>query len=673
MRLIQKDKERINPKKERGTEMNDRKRELVDILNKWAYEYYVLDNPTVSDKEYDALYDELRKLEEESGEVYADSPTRRVGGEPIKGFAKHKHIARLFSLDKSVTEEEVLSFIKRVEKAAEEAKVKPDYTVEYKFDGLTVCLTYDKGKFVRATTRGNGVEGEDVTAQVLTIPSFPLKISYPNALEVRGEAVIRLSVLEAYNRTASEPLKNARNAAAGAIRNLDPKITKLRRPEIYFYDVNYASGGEEFSQTEAHDFLVREGFKVFPYFKICQTGEDVLKALREIERERRVIDVLTDGAVIKVNGEALRAEMGFTDKFPRWAMAYKFEAEEVTTLVNDVVWQVGRTGKLTPLALLEPVELAGATVSRATLNNYGDIARKDVKIGSRVLVRRSNEVIPEILGATEHGADCREIEKPSVCPACGARIEEVGAHLFCPNRDCKERVVAKLDHYASKNAMDIEGLSESTALLLTEKKGVQSFSDLYRLTAEDLSDLEGFKTKKIQNLLSAIEKSKTVSLDRFIFAIGIGGVGRVAAKDLASRFTSLGNLRNASMKELLALENVGEITANLIVEFFRDERNLAELAALQEVGVAPVWAEEKKEGVFLGEFVVLTGTLTSYKRSEAQKLIEERGGVCQSSVTAKTTLLLAGEDAGSKLEKAKKLGVRIIDETEFNRLLQGNG
>ncbi len=649
--------------------MHDRKRELVDILNKWAYEYYVLDNPTVSDKEYDALYDELKRLEEESGEVYPDSPTRRVGGEPIKGFEKHTHIARLFSLDKSVTTEELGAFLTRVQKLAGK---EVEYTVEYKFDGLTVCLTYDKGAFVRATTRGNGVVGEDVTAQVLTIPSFPLKIKYQGTLEVRGEAVIRLSVLEEYNRTATEPLKNARNAAAGAIRNLDPKITRLRRPEIYFYDVNYTSEGEEMSQTQAHEFLTSEGFKVFPYFKVCKNGEEVLTAIEEINEQRRKIDVLTDGAVIKVNDGALREELGFTDKFPRWAMAYKFEAEEVTTLVKDVVWQVGRTGKLTPLAVLEPVELAGATVSRATLNNLGDIARKDVKIGSRVLVRRSNEVIPEILGATEHGENSREIEKPNLCPSCGGTVIENGAHLFCLNRDCRQRIVAKLAHYASKNAMDIEGLSDSTAGLLAEKKGVKNFSDLYRLTADDLADLEGFKNKKINNLLGAIEKSKTPTLDQFIFAIGIGGVGRVAAKDLASRFLSLDNLQKATFEELVALENVGEITANGILEFFRDERNLEELISLKEAGVLPTWSTEKKEGIFSGESVVLTGTLSGYKRSEAQKLIEARGGVCLSSVTAKTTLVLAGEDAGSKLEKAKKLGIKIIDEAEFNQLLQEN-
>ena len=505
--------------------------------------------------------------------------------------------------------------------------------------------------------------------QALTIKSFPLKISYQGVLEVRGEAVIRLSVLDKYNETAAEPLKNARNAAAGAIRNLDPKITELRKPDIYFYDVNYRSDEGLISQTEAHEFLKKEGFKVFPYFKVCNTFEEVVSAIAEVERERKTLDVLTDGAVIKINDPAPREEMGYTDKFPRWAMAYKFEAEEVTTKLKDVVWQVGRTGKLTPLALLEPVELGGATVSRATLNNYGDILRKDVKIGSRVLVRRSNEVIPEILGATEHTATSVEVVKPSVCPACGTELTETGAHLFCPNRLCKPRIAAKLDHYAGKNAMDIDGFSESTTNLLIEKKGVKDFSDLYRLTKEDLSDLDGFKDKKIGNLLQAIEKSKTPTLDAFFYAIGIDGVGRVAAKDLAARFKSVENLKNATVEELIALENVGEITANSIVEYFQDEANLLELTALTAAGVTPVWSEEKKEGIFLGESVVLTGTLSGYKRSEAQKLIEERGGVCQSSVTAKTTLVLAGEEAGSKLEKAKKLGVRIIDEAEFKKMI----
>ena len=649
--------------------MSDRQREITDILNKWSHEYYVLDNPTVSDKEYDELYDELKKMEAESGVVYPDSPTRRVGGEPIKGFEKHAHLARLYSLDKSVTDEELTAFLTRVNKAETETNLKTDYTVEYKFDGLTVCLTYDNGRFVRATTRGNGIEGEDVTAQVLTIRSFPTVISYTGRLEVRGEAIIRLSVLDEYNRTAAEPLKNARNAAAGAVRNLDPKITASRRVEIYFYDINYLSDGVELSQVEAHEFLLKEGFAVYPYFKVCKTIDEVRAAVREIETQRREIDVLTDGAVIKADNPRLREEMGFTDKFPRWAIAYKFEAEEVTTRVLDVVWQVGRTGKLTPLAHLEPVELGGATVSRATLNNYGDIIRKDVKIGSRVLVRRSNEVIPEILGATEHTQDSKEIEKPCVCPACATPLVETGAHIFCPNRDCKPRVVARLDHYASKNAMDIEGFSESTAELLSEKNGVKNFADLYRLTEADLADLEGFKEKKIRNLLTAIDKSRRPALDAFLFAIGIDGVGRVAAKDLASRFKSVENLKKATVEELIAMENIGEITARDITAYFQDEENLCQLTALEQAGVVPVWEETETDGVFSGESVVLTGSLAGYKRSEAQKLIEARGGVCLSSVTSKTTLVIAGEDAGSKLEKAKKLGVKIIDEAEFTRLL----
>ncbi len=644
----------------------DKQRQLIDQLNKWAYEYYVLDAPTVADKEYDALYDELVRMERESGVVEPDSPTRRVGGEPIKGFEKHTHIARLYSLDKAVSKEELLAFFNRVDKGAAGEK---EYTVEYKFDGLTVCLTYDKGKFIRATTRGNGVVGEDVTAQVLTVKSFPLTISYQGLLEVRGEAIIRLSVLDKYNQTAAEPLKNARNAAAGAIRNLDPKITAARGVEIYFYDINYASEQAATSQTEAQAFLKKEGFKVFPYFRVCKTGEEVLAAIAEVERERKGLDVLTDGAVIKLNNEVLREELGFTDKFPRWALAYKFEAEEITTLLNEVIWQVGRTGKLTPLALLDPVELGGATVARATLNNFGDIKRKGVKLRARVLVRRSNEVIPEILGATEYYPDSREVEKPVVCPACGAALEEVGAHLFCPNRLCEPRIVAALDHYASKNAMNIDGFSESTALQLFQRKGVKTPSDLYRLTGEDLSDLEGFKEKKINNLLAAIEQSKTPKLDAFIYAIGIDGVGRVAAKDLAARFQSVENLQKATAAELVEMENIGEITASDILAYFQDENNLAELAALREQGVRPVWSSEKKEGVFSGEFVVLTGSLANYKRSEAQKLIEERGGVCQSSVTAKTTLVVAGAEAGSKLEKAKKLGVKIIDEGEFTKML----
>ncbi len=640
---------------------------LIETLNKWAYEYYVLDNPSVEDREYDRLYDELKKLEEQTGEVRFDSPTRRVGGEPLKGFTRHKHIARLYSLDKSVSFDELDAFFARVGKATDA----DEYTVEYKFDGLTMCLTYENGAFVRATTRGNGVEGEDVTAQCLTIKSFPLRIDYRGTLEVQGEAVMRLSVLEEYNKTAKEQLKNARNAVAGAIRNLDPKVTAERKPEILFYNVNYMSEGLLDTQTEHFEFLKKNGFKVFPFVRVCKGADAVRAAIGEIEVGRRELDVLTDGAVIKLNDCTVREGLGYTDKFPRWAMAYKFEAEERETTVTDVVWQVGRTGKLTPLALVEPVELAGATVKKATLNNFGDLTKKDVKVGSRVLIRRSNEVIPEILGAIGHTDGSTEIEKPKFCPACGSAVEEVGANLFCPNKYCRPRIIGKIEHFAQKDAMDIEGLSEMTAGQLHDTLGLKQCSELYSLTAEDLARLDGFKDKKITNLLNALQKSKTVSLDRFIFALGIDGVGKVAAKDLAKEYGSIAALSSADKDGLVSLENIGEITAEAICGWFADADNSEEVNRLLSAGISPTVAAAKApvDGVFAGQFVVLTGTLENYKRSEAQKLIEERGGECQSSVTAKTTLVIAGEAAGSKLDKAKKLGIKIIDEATFTEML----
>lgn len=628
----------------------DRVDYLIKTLNQWAYEYYVLDNPSVPDREYDKLYDELKRLEEETGEVRFDSPTRRVGGEPMKGFERHTHIARLYSLDKSVSYDELDAFFTRIGKAVEN----PEYTVEYKFDGLTMCLTYENGRFVRATTRGNGVVGEDVTAQCLTIKSFPLTIDYKGVAEIQGEAVIRLSVLEKYNQTAKEQLKNARNAVAGAIRNLDPKITAERKCEILFYNVNFLSDGFLETQEEHFGFLKKNGFKVYPFLRVCKSVEEVRSAIEEIEFERKNIDVLTDGAVIKLNDCTAREALGYTDKFPRFAIAYKFEAEERETVVNEIKWQVGRTGKLTPLALVEPVDLGGATVRKATLNNFGDLTKKDVKVGSRVLIRRSNEVIPEILGAVAHAEGSVPVSKPEKCPFCGSKVVENGANLFCPNRFCRPRIIGKVEHFAQKDAMDIEGLSEMTAGQMYDNLDLRNCSRLYALNSEDLEKLDGFKDKKIKNLLTAIEKSKSVSLDRFIFALGIDGVGKVAAKDLAKYFKSLENLAKADREELLSLENIGEVTAEAIVNWFKDEDNAKEVKNLLNSGITPKVKENKSvSGVFSGEFVVLTGTLSTLKRSEAQKLIEERGGECQSSVTAKTTLVIAGESAGSKLDKAK--------------------
>lgn len=644
-------------------------RELVDVLNKYAYEYYVMDNPTVSDKQYDELYDELRELESSTGEVLFDSPTRRVGGEPISAFKKHEHIERLYSLDKATSTEELQAFFQRIIKAI---GYFPEFTVEYKFDGLTVCLTYNEGKFVRATTRGNGAVGEDVTAQVLTIKSYPMKIAYTGVCEVKGEAVMRLSVLEKYNKTAAEPLKNARNAVAGAIRNLDPKETERRKPEILFYDVNYIDDDSVRSQLSGIDFLKNNSFKVFDFLRVCNDEQSVFAAIDEIEKGRKTLDVLTDGVVIKVNDFAVRDILGATEKFPRWAIAYKFEPEETTTMLRDVVWQVGRTGKLTPLAVLDPVELCGVTVRRATLNNFGDVARKGVKINSRVLIHRSNEVIPEILGTTEYFADSADVVKPAVCPECGSPTEEIGANLFCTNKECKKRVVLSLASFASKEAMNIEGFSEATAELLYDKVGVRKFSDLYALTREQLLALDGVQDKKADNLLKAIEKSKNTELARFIFALGIDGVGKKTAKDLAKKFKSLENIAAAPIEEIISVQDVGDVIADNVFRYFADGDNLAELKRLEQAGVIAGYADTTVGDLFKGEKIVLTGTLSKYKRSEAQKIIESLGGEVSGSVSKNTTMVLAGEEAGSKLDKARALGIRIIDENEFDEMIKNS-
>ncbi len=648
---------------------NKRMRELVDVLNKYAYEYYVMDNPTVSDKQYDELYDELRELEASTGEVLFDSPTKRVGGEPISAFKKHEHIERLYSLDKATSTEELQAFFQRVIKAI---GYFPEFTVEYKFDGLTVCLTYNEGKFVRATTRGNGAVGEDVTAQVLTIKSYPMKIAYTGVCEVKGEAVMRLSVLEKYNKTAAEPLKNARNAVAGAIRNLDPKETERRKPEILFYDVNYIDDDSIRSQLSGIDFLKNNSFKVFDFLRVCKDEQSVFAAIDEIEKGRKTLDVLTDGVVIKVNDFSVRDILGATEKFPRWAIAYKFEPEETTTMLRDVVWQVGRTGKLTPLAVLDPVELCGVTVRRATLNNFGDVGRKGVKINSRVLIHRSNEVIPEILGTTEYFADSTDVVKPAVCPECGSPTEEIGANLFCTNKECKKRVVLSLASFASKEAMNIEGFSEATAELLYDKVGVRKFSGLYALTREQLLALDGVQDKKADNLLKAIEKSKNTELARFIFALGIDGVGKKTAKDLAKKFKSLENIAAAPIEEIISVQDVGDVIADSVFRYFADGDNLAELKRLEQAGVIAGYADATVGDLFKGEKIVLTGTLSKYKRSEAQKIIESLGGEVSGSVSKNTTMVLAGEEAGSKLDKARALGIRVIDENEFDEMIKNN-
>ncbi len=635
-------------------------KELIAQLNKYAYQYYVLDEPTVSDKQYDELYNELLALEKENGTVFPDSPTRRIGGEPIKEFKPHTHLKKLYSLDKCNSFDELREWDAKIKKIAPDAV----YTLEYKLDGLTLSLTYENGYFKGAATRGNGETGEDVTAQVSTIKSIPLSVPYKATFEAQGEGIMRLSALKKYNETASEPLKNARNGVAGAIRNLDPKVTASRNLDIIFYNVNYIEGKDISSQRESIAFLKDNGFKTEMLF-VSQDIEEIIGRINSVDR--KALDFLIDGMVIKVDDIRLREKLGYTDKFPRWAMAYKFEAEETTTVLKDVVWNVGRTGKLTPLASLEPVELCGATVSRATLNNYGDIVRKKVKKGSRVFVRRSNDVIPEILGVAEDNGGT-EIQKPEVCPACGAKLVEEGALLFCPNESgCPPQITGRIEHFVSKDCMDIRGISEKSVAQLYEKLDVRSVTDLYYLKADDVARLDGYKDKKIENFISSVEKSKSVSLDRFINALGIENVGKKTARDLALRFKSMNALMDAERETLLEIEDIGEVVADSITSYFGKHRALIE--KFREIGIDPKIEQQTANGAFSGKKFVLTGTLPTYTRSEATKLIENAGGEVASSVSKDTDYVLAGDNAGSKLEKARQKGIKIISEKEFISLL----
>lgn len=645
----------------------DRMHELVKQLNDHAYRYYVLDDPIISDGEYDRLYDELVALEKRSGVVLPDSPTIRVGDKPLSKFEQVRHRGKLFSLDKCQSKEEMLAWLKKLDVNGQ----MPLCSVEYKFDGLTINLTYENGVLTQAATRGNGEIGEVVTAQVRTIKSVPLSIPYKGVLEVQGEGIMTLSALAAYNeRQDVVPLKNARNGVAGAIRNLDPQITAERKLDMICYNVNYIEDINFRDGRQMLEFLRQNNFKLSSYCKYCKTPQEVLSALDEIESRRDSLDFLIDGAVVKVDDTAMREELGYTQKFPRWAMAYKFAAEEATTTVRDVIWQVSRTGKLNPLAVLDPVDLAGVTVSRATLSNLSEIRRKDIKIGSRVFIRRSNDVIPEITGIAAHTENSREIIPPSVCPACGAPVIQDGIFLKCSNvRACANTIVSALSHFCERDAMDIEGLSDKTLELLYGLGKVKAFHDIYALKEEDFDEVEGFKDKRTGNLLTAIEKSKATTLARFLYAIGIPNIGKKSAGQLEEAFRTLEGVMNAGKEDLVALDDFGEIMAEGVLSYFADEHNREEINALLRAGIT-FREKELRQGVFSSMRVVLTGSLSSMKRSKAKEEIEARGGSVADSVSKTVDLVVAGEEAGSKLDKAKKLGIKIIGEEEFLSMLR---
>lgn len=655
-------------------------KELIDELNRYSYEYYVLDSTSISDKEYDKKYDDLVKLEKETNIVLPYSPTQRVGDVILSEFQKYTHKGRLWSLDKSQNLEGIKEWDARNRRILEEynsthqdklPQIK--YVLTKKFDGLTVNCTYDKsGVLVKAATRGTGVVGEDITAQAKTIKALPLKIDNDHTIEVHGEAIMTRTAFEEYNKKSENPLKNLRNGAAGALRNLNVRETAKRNLSAFFYDVGYNEGPSFKTYIQMMDFIKEMGLPIDDYIKVCETVEQIEEELKFIESIRSNLDYDIDGVVIAIDDIATRDVVGYTVKFPKWAIAYKFEAEEATTRLLDVEWNVGRSGRVTPTAILEPVELAGVTVKRATLNNMDDIHRKGVRIGCDVFVRRSNDVIPEIMGVVEQTLEnSREIEAPVNCPHCGSELVQDGVHYFCDNTlSCKPQMVKSIVHFGSREAMNIAGFSEKTAEQLFEKLQIKSIADLYRIKKDDLLNLDKFAEKKAQNLINAIEKSKKCDLSSFIYSLGIPNVGKKTATDLVKRFKTLNNIQKAKEEELMAVPDIGGIVAKSILEFFKEEKIVSSINELLELGVKPHYEEEEvSENPFNEKTVVVTGTLKNYTRTGIKEKLESLGAKVSGSVSKKTDYLLAGEAAGSKHDKALELGVRIINEEEFEQIL----
>ena len=655
--------------------------ELVELLNKYAYEYYSLDNPSVSDKEYDSKYDELKALEEETGYVLPYSPTQRVGDVVLQGFNKYTHKARLWSLDKAQSFDEIKDWHNRNVKFVNEMNSRGEnlpelrYVITKKFDGLTINLTYNEdGILQTAATRGNGETGEEVTAQVKTIKEIPLRTSKGDLFEVHGEAIMTVEAFDKYNATSETPLKNLRNGAAGALRNLNVKETARRGLSAFFYDVGYKEGQNFKTYEEMLNFIKEKGLPMDEYIRYATTLEEVEKYINEIKDMRFDLNYDIDGVVIAIDDIRTRELLGYTVKFPKWAIAFKFEAQEATTKLLDVEWNVGRSGRVGPTAILEPVELAGVTVKRATLNNMDDIKRKGVMIGAEVFIRRSNDVIPEIMGVVESSLEnATEIKVPETCPACGSHLVLDGAHYFCENTlSCKPQMVKSIVHFACRDAMNIEGFSEKTAEQLFEKLDIRSIADLYKLDYEKLLTLDKFGPKKAQNLLNAVERSKTPELYRFIYALGIPNVGVKTAKDLVNKFKSIEGLKNATFDELVSVQDVGDVVAKCVLEFFHEEKVLDTIDELLKLGVSPSFEEQViVESSFNGKTVVVTGTLQNYSRGEIKAKLESLGAKVSGSVSKKTDYVIAGEEAGSKLKKAQDLGVTVLSEEDFEKMVNG--
>ena len=650
-----------------------RAKELRDLLNYHSHKYYVEDNPEIGDYEYDMLQRELAEIEKEFPELITpDSPTQRVGGSADGLFEPVVHAVPLESLQDAFGIDEVRAFDERVKTVFSDA----EYVVEPKIDGLSVALEYENGVFVRGSTRGDGLTGENVTANLRTVNSIPLRLKENVTIEVRGEVYmpknVFASLVDEQEQNGEKTFKNPRNAAAGSLRQKNPKITASRNLDIFVFNIQQYQGEEIKGHKQSIDYLKTLGFKTIPFYNKFDNIDDVINELNRIGEIRSSLPFDIDGAVIKTDSFAQRAEIGSTSKFPRWALAFKYPPEEKETTLIDIEVAVGRTGVLTPTAVFEPVLVAGSTVSRATLHNQDFINEKDIRLGDRVVIRKAGDIIPEVIRVVSHAENSEKYLLPTVCPSCGANVirEEDEAAVRCVNPECPAQLLRNLIHFCSRDAMDIEGMGDAVLEKLVSNGMLSKASDIYTLKKEDFMTLEGFKDKSSQNLVEAIEKSKSNDLAKLVFALGIRHVGQKAGKILAEHFESMENLMNADVETVAAIEGFGGIMAQSVADYFALEQTKHEIEALSALGVNMVSQKEKIDNRFEGKTFVLTGTLPTYSRNEASVIIEKFGGKTASSVSKKTSYVLAGEEAGSKLVKAQSLGVTIITEEEFNEMIK---
>ena len=644
--------------------------ELVSVINYHNPRYYFDDLPEIEDYEYDALLRELEELETQFPQFSSeDSPTRRVGGSADKQFEPVEHKVVMESLQDAFSEQEVRDFDRRVKEVAPDAT----YIVEPKIDGLSVALEYENGVFVRGSTRGDGRVGENVTQNLRTIKSIPHKLTSTQRLvEVRGEVYMPREVFFELIKDMDKPFKNPRNAAAGSLRQKNSEITAQRELDIFVFNVQRQLGLDITSHKQSLEIMKELGFKTVPFYFEAKNIDEVIAAINEIGNRRRDLPFDIDGAVVKVNSYEHREQLGSTSKFPKWAVAYKYPPELKETKVLDIIVQVGRTGVLTPLAIFEPVLVAGSTVSKATLHNQSYITKKDIRIGDTVIIRKAGDIIPEVVEVKEHGEGSVAYEMPTVCPSCGQPVinEDGEAALRCVNPECEAQLLRNLIHFCSRDAMDIEGLGTAVLEVLRNEGLLHSVADIYKLRAEDISSLEGFGDKSGENLIKAIGESKDRGLSRLVYALGIRNVGQKASELLSARFGDMKSLMVAGIDDILKIDGFGNVMAQSVVDYFALETTAQLIDELSALGILMENTDKVIDNRFEGMTFVLTGTLSEMTRDEASRIITAFGGKVSSSVSKKTSVVLAGESAGSKLDKANALGVRVIDEAEFKNMCE---